>query len=57
MNKREFMMQYVLNRAKGHAGGMNVKGVALDAQRAWEFIETVAPKPQPRNGGIKDASE
>ena len=51
MSKREFIMQFVLNRAK--AGGISTDGVfwVIDAVRAWDQLEkaTALPSWPPHN--------
>ena len=51
MTKREFIMQFVLNRAK--AGGISTDGVfwVIDAVRAWDQLEkaTALPSWPPHN--------
>ena len=39
MNKREFMVQYVLNRASTHDGGLEGKVAAKEAKQAWDYIQ------------------
>ena len=39
MNKREFMVQYVLNRASTHDGGLEGKVAAKEAKEAWDYIQ------------------
>lgn len=45
MNKREFIIQFVLNRAS--AGGVSTDGIhwVSQAEKAWEELNAVAPKP------------
>ena len=43
MEKREFIEQFVLNRAS--AGGITTDGIywVTQAEKAWELINTIAP--------------
>lgn len=43
MNKREFIQQYVLNRALGNTGGLDGPYAAREGARAWDEIEKLAP--------------
>lgn len=45
MTKREFIMQYVLNRALAHRGGLGGVDAIHEGLKAWEELEKVAPKP------------
>lgn len=38
MSKREFLIQYVLNRALANSGGLEGLAVSQEALKAWEFI-------------------
>lgn len=38
---REFLQQYILNRALGHAGGLNGDFAALEAEKAWKEINRI----------------
>lgn len=39
LTKREFMQQYVLNRAAALDGALSGNGAAVEAEGAWETIE------------------
>lgn len=43
MNKREFIMQYVLNRALGNRGGLDGPTAAREGAKAWEEINKLSP--------------
>lgn len=43
MTKREFIIQYVMNRALGNTGGLDPKGAAQSAAQAWDEINRLAP--------------
>lgn len=43
MTKREFIMQYVLNRALGNKGGLTGEVAVSEGAKAWEELEKVAP--------------
>lgn len=45
MTKRDFIMQYALNRALGNKGGLDGAIAIREGLRAWEELEKVAPKP------------
>jgi nickel-dependent lactate racemase len=47
MTKREFILQYVLNRSQTVINGFDGEGSAKAADRAWKMIETLAPQPPP----------
>ena len=49
MDKREFFMQYILNRARGYAGEyfLNVSDVADESLASWKKIEDECPQAQP----------
>lgn len=48
MNKREFIIQYVLNRSLALAGaGLDGESASIAAARAWDRIEALAPVPKP----------
>lgn len=38
MTKREFVTQYLLNRALGNTGGLDARSAAGEAIRAWDSI-------------------
>lgn len=44
MTKREFIMQYALNRALGNKGGLGGQSAVREGLCAWEELEKVAPK-------------
>lgn len=44
MTKRDFIMQYALNRALGNKGGLDGAIAIREGLRAWEELERVAPK-------------
>lgn len=47
MNKREFMIQYVLNRASGkNSGSLDGGYVARAADEAWTVITTNSVDPE-----------
>lgn len=53
MNEREFVMQYLLNRAQGHRGGIGVMEVLRDGKKAWDWIMENTPDPTPvRSRGV-----
>lgn len=39
MSKREFLIQYVLNRALGASRSLEGSAAAIEAGRAWEQID------------------
>ena len=41
MTERQFVVQYLLNRATGHAGGMVARTVIAEARRAWGEIQSI----------------
>ncbi len=43
MNKREFMTQYILNRALGNSGGLEAKEALKEAEYAWSVIDALPP--------------
>lgn len=45
MTKREFIVQYVMNRALGNRGGLDPVGAAESAARTWDKINELAPNP------------
>ena len=57
MTKREFIMQYILNRALGNSSGLDGPGGVREGAKAWDELEKVAPikvsKPWPTD---KDSS-
>ena len=36
-DKHEFILQYVLNRAQGHTGGLHGRDAAIQAEKAWDY--------------------
>lgn len=53
MTKREFMIQYILNRAQGHAGGMMAEVVLKEAEIAWNYILLKSEGPPYLSNGDK----
>lgn len=45
MTKREFIMQYVLNRARAVPVGLDGQQAVEIAVLAWEELQKVAPEP------------
>lgn len=41
--KREFMRQYVLNRARGNVGGLLGADVSREARKAWDTLKDMQP--------------
>jgi hypothetical protein len=51
MTKREFIMQYALNRAIGnraigHVGGLHGPAAVIEGAKAWDELEKQAPEPK-----------
>ena len=42
MTKKEFMIAYVLGRAKGNTGGLDGKLAVLEAEKAWNEIQKLS---------------
>jgi len=42
MTKAEFVVRYVLNRAKGVSGTLSGSGATVDAENAWEKIKVLS---------------
>lgn len=53
MTKREFIIQYVLNRSQTVTDGFDGETSAKAADRAWKMIETVSPLPSPQQQEMK----
>ncbi len=44
MDKREFIIAYVLNRANAHTGDLDGPSAVNSANAAWDRIEKYAPQ-------------
>jgi hypothetical protein len=45
MTKREFIIQYVLNRSQTVIAGFDGEASAKAAHQAWKMIEALSPQP------------
>ena len=45
MDKRDFIMQYVLNRASASSNGLDGAWATREGAKAWDQIEALAPVP------------
>jgi hypothetical protein len=45
MTKREFIIQYVLNRSQTLIAGFDGEASAKAAHQAWKMIEALSPQP------------
>ena len=39
MSKEQFIVNYVLNRARGHTGGLEALSAVREAIKAWDAIQ------------------
>lgn len=46
MTKREFIIQYVLNRSRTVVAGFDGEASAKAAHQAWKMIEAFTPQPE-----------
>ena len=44
MTKRDFIVQYVLNRSLTNTRGLDGQSVTCEAERAWDEIERISAK-------------
>lgn len=46
MTKRDFCMQYMLNRAIGHTGGLEASAALKSALEGWALLDKECPEPK-----------
>ena len=49
MDKRDFIMQYVLNRASASSNGLDGAWATREGAKAWDQIEALAPRHPQKN--------